>query len=276
MKSRLALVLCPSLFALFLVTQAQCRPVLFDDFDGAAGAAPDTSTWARYRYSQAGDYTGVKLDGNGNLFMENSTNAYGNYVGMVSVKNDFDAFGGPLTITLLGTAVGPGTTSGTNEGYLLYGRSNSNSLSQVTGSLLRQQYHPATNSMAYAVAVIVKRGAGDAYSVVLQEYANNVRGLNTTAALNGAPTDMSVVIDGKAKKLKLTVSGTAFTDTGLATREASLSDAFTRDNLCDAGVLAARITIGASNGATPTSKSSFTVGSISATLPPTGTTMIIR
>ena len=275
MKSRLALVLCPSLFAVFLGTQAQCKPVLFDDFDGAAGASPDTSTWARYRYSLAGDYTGVKLDGNSNLFMENSTTAYGNYVGTVSVKNDFDAFGGPLTITLLGTAVGPGTTTGTNEGYLLYGRSNSNSLSQVTGSLLRQQYHPAT-SMAYAVAVLVKRGSGDAYSVAFQEYANKVRVLNTTAALDGAPTGMSVVIDGKARKLKLTVSGTAFTDTGLTTRETSLSDAFTRDNLCEAGVLAARITIGATNGGTPTSKSSFTVGSISATLPPTGTTMIIR
>ena len=278
MKKRLSQVVCTSLFAVFLGTQAQCKTVLFDDFDGAANAAPDTSTWARYRYSAAGDYTGIKLDGHGNLFMENYTTAYGNYVGTVSVTNDFDAFASPLTITLAGMVVGPGTTAGSNEGYLLYGRSTSNSLAQVVGSLWRQQYHPAT-SMAYAIAVIVRRGAGDAYSVVFQEYANQVRVLNTSVALNGPPTDMSVVINGKAQTLEAAISGTAFTDTGLTNRVMSLSAAFTRDNLSDSGVRAARITIGSSNGSTPTSKSSFTIGSIRATVPdppPLGTVVIIR
>jgi hypothetical protein len=229
--------------------------LLSDDFNGTAGAAPDTTLWTTYHYSGAGTNT---LDGNSHLVANVNTTAYGNYVQTVTKNNDFDAFSAPLTITLDGIAVGGATgvtTTGSNSGWVLYGRSSNDTTSE---------YHPAT-TLAYGVSVsigVTQSGGVNNYKLTLQEYDDNARSRNDSYALNGAPTGLTLNIDGVNRNLGVTLVGTTFTGTGLGTLSQALSTDFTKANLSTGGALTSRISVGAINGGATTTNSTFSVDSI--------------
>lgn len=235
--------------------------LLSDDFNGDAGAAPNAALWSTFNSYGQGTVT---LDGNSNLVAAEKTTAASNYAGAVTQANNFDAFSAPLTITLDNIAVGGTTgitTTGTNTGWVLYGRSNTDAASE---------YHPAT-SLAYGVIanIGVSQSSGvNSYKLTLQEYDNKVRTLSTAYALDGAPTGITLKIDGANHLLGITLAGTTFTSNSSDQFTQALSEDFTKANLSVAGTLTARIALGTTNGSATTTNSMFSVDSINVSAVP--------
>jgi len=236
-------------------------PLLYDDFTGNASTAPDSTLWSTYHYSGAGTNL---LDGNSHLVSNVNTNAYGNYVGTVSKSSSFDAFGSsPLKIDLSGLAVGgapPASGTASNNGFILYGRSNNNTVSE---------YHTDGTAMAFGIGALL--GSSHAgYTLSTTEYSDNASNgvvFKHAYALAGAPTGLSLVIDGSGRTLDVTLVGTTFTATGLTTLSETLSSDFTKANLSSGGVLTSRIAVGAVNGAAPANATTFSIDSITASVP---------
>jgi hypothetical protein len=243
--------------------QAASAAPLFDDFDGPAGP-PDAATWVTS--TTAGASASMTVDGASNLVVDVGIPNGSQRAIVVTQASDFDAFAAPLTVHLDGIALGGSLGTGVfNSGFLVYGRSTNNAASG---------YFANGGVMAYGVAVSVQNTAGG-YRLHLNEFSDNDTDSNPAdgtvlyrdLGLAGAPTALTVVIDGANRSLGIGVAGTTFTADGSASATQALSEHFTAANMTVGDALLARLSVGAINGGTVETGTTFTIDSISAAVP---------
>lgn len=258
MLSRFSSPLLASLVITGMVSHTATAAVLTDDFDGDAGPL-NSATWATS--TTAGGSGVMTVDGSSNLIVSPGIPNASQRALVVTKATNFDPFTAPLTITLSDIAVGGTVGTGVwNGGYVLLGRSSTNADSQ---------YIPNGGTMAYGVSVFVHQTASG-FKLHVNEFSDNDTDSNPADGtvlyadylLSAAPTGLTLVIDGANQSLQMTVAGATFTASNTATATQALSANFTAANLSANGELQSRIALGAMNGGTVETASTFTVGAI--------------